>query len=347
MSGTDDMQALILAPFGRDGGIAAAILEEVGIAAKICVNLAAVVDLLDEADCAIMAEEALLKADRRALADWIAAQPQWSDFPFILLTQRGGRPVEHLLALLGNATVLERPFHPLMLANAVRGALRARRRQRETESHIEERQMTQERQTLLIRELHHRVKNTLSTVQAVLGATARSSRSVEEFTHAFSERVQSLAKTHNLLTEDYWQSASLERMLRNELDPYSDGSAHRVLINGPEVELSADCAVPLSMAIHELTTNAVKYGALSASGGRIAVEWDVDEGEEEPRLNFCWREMGGPPTGKPARTGFGSVLLTRVIPVQCSAKTDLDYREEGLRFKMHMPIAKTRLVPQY
>jgi two-component sensor histidine kinase len=341
------MQALILAPFGRDGGIAAAILEEVGIAAKICSDLAGMVELLGEADCAIMAEEALLKADRRVLADWIASQPQWSDFPFILLTQRGGRPVEHLLDLLGNATVLERPFHPLMLANAVRGALRARRRQRETESHIEERQTTQERQTLLIRELHHRVKNTLSTVQAVLGATARSSRSVEEFTHAFSERVQSLAKTHNLLTEDYWQSASLERMLRNELDPYSDGSAKRVLINGPEVELSADCAVPLSMAFHELTTNAVKYGALSASGGKIDVEWDIEGQEEERSLNFRWKELGGPPARKPERTGFGSVLLTRVIPVQCSARTQLDYRDEGLRFKMHMPITKARLVPQY
>lgn len=341
------MHALILAPFGRDGGIAAAILEEVGIAATTCADLAPTVDLLGEADCAVLAEEALLKADRRALAEWIAAQPHWSDFPFILLTQRGGPPVEHLLDLLGNVTVLERPFHPLMLANAVRGALRARRRQRETESHIDERRMTQERQTLLIRELHHRVKNTLSTVQAVLGATARSSGSVEEFTHAFADRIQSLAKTHNLLTEDYWQSASLERMLRNELDPYSDGSAHRVLIKGPEVELSADCAVPLSMAIHELTTNAVKYGALSASGGRVNVQWDIDGKDEERRLNFRWMEMGGPPASKPDRTGFGSVLLTRVIPVQCSAKTDLDYRDEGLRFRMRMPIAKTRLVPQY
>ena len=341
------MLALILAPFGRDGGIAAAILEEVGIATTVCTDLDAAVGLLGEADCAVMAEEALLEADRRILAEWIAAQPHWSDFPFILLTRRGGRPVEHLLDLLGNATVLERPFHPLMLANAVRGALRARRRQRETQIHIDERRLTQERQTLLIRELHHRVKNTLSTVQAVLGATARSSRSVEDFTEAFSERVQSLAKTHDLLTEDYWQSASLERMLRNELDPYSDGSGERVVIKGPEVELSADCAVPLSMAIHELTTNAVKYGALSSADGRIDVQWDLDGQEEEQRLHFRWMELGGPPASKPDRTGFGSVLLTRVIPVQCSAETHLDYRNEGLRFRMHMPITKTRLVPQY
>lgn len=341
------MQALILAPFGRDGEIAAAILDEVGITTRVSRDLAAAVELLGETDCAVMAEEALLKADRRGLADWIAAQPQWSDFPFVLLTQRGGQPVEHLLDLLGNATVLERPFHPLMLANAVQGALRARRRQRETQIHIDERRLTQERQTLLIRELHHRVKNTLSTVQAVLGATARASRSVEEFTHAFADRIQSLAQTHNLLTEDYWQSASLERMLRNELDPYSDGRSERVRINGPQVELSADCAVPLSMAIHELTTNAVKHGALSDSNGSIDVQWDVDGKGGEPSLSFQWMELGGPPASTPSRTGFGAVLLTRVIPVQCSAKTRLDYRNEGLCFRMSMPIAKSRLVPPY
>jgi two-component sensor histidine kinase len=347
MSRAADMRALILAPVGRDGMVATAILEEVGIAATVCCDLASLVGLLGEADCTVMAEEALLNADRHGLAVWIAAQPQWSDFPFILLTQRGGPPVEHLLDLLGNVTVLERPFHPLMLANAVRGALRARQRQRETENHIDERRLTQERQTLLIRELHHRVKNTLSTVQAVLGATARSSGSVLEFSNAFAERVQSLAKTHDLLTEDYWQSASLERMLRNELDPYREGGTQRVQIDGPEVELSADFAVPLSMAIHELTTNAIKYGALSSGCGRIDIRWEIDEKDEEPHLHFRWTEIGGPPAAKPHRTGFGTVLLTRVLPVQCNAHTQIEYGDAGLRFKMRMPIATTRLVPEY
>jgi two-component sensor histidine kinase len=312
------MHALILAPVGRDGFVATAILEEVEITTAVCADLASTVGLLGEADCAVIAEEALLNADRRELASWVAAQPQWSDFPFILLTQRGGRPVEHLLDMLGNVTVLERPFHPLMLANAVRGALRARQRQRETENHIDESRLAQERQTLLIRELHHRVKNTLSTVQAVLGATARSSESIAEFSTAFAERVQSLAKTHDLLTEDYWQSASLERMLRNELDPYREGSTRRVQIDGPEIELSADFAVPLSMAIHELTTNAIKYGALSSGCGRIDVQWGIEGKDEEPHLHFRWTEIGGPPAAKPNRTGFGTVLLTRVLPVRAT-----------------------------
>ena len=181
----DDVSVLILAPHGRDGAVASAILGEVGIIATTCSGLEALVAGLDASACAVVTEEALLSADRRALADWVEQQPPWSDFPFILLTHRGGSPVEHLTDLLGNVTVLERPFHPAVLVNAVRSALRARQRQREVEAHLKERQRAHERQALLIRELHHRVKNTLATVQGLLGATARSTHSVDEFYRSF------------------------------------------------------------------------------------------------------------------------------------------------------------------
>ena len=149
--------------------------------------------------------------------------------------------------------------------------LRARQRQREVESHLKERQRAHERQALLIRELHHRVKNTLATVQGLLGATARSTHSVDEFYRSFADRIVSLANTHNLLTEDYWQTAPLIEMFRNELAHYDDGAQRRISLDGPPVELSADLAVPIGMAVHELTTNAAKHGALSVPGGQIAV----------------------------------------------------------------------------
>ncbi len=348
MADEKNVHALVLAPVGRDGAIATAILAEVGFAALVCDDLAELVVGLDDAACAVVSEEALLNADRRLLAEWVTAQPQWSDFPFVLLTHRGGPPVEHLLDLLGNVTVLERPFHPLMLVNAVRSALRARGRQRETQAHIDERRVTQERQALLIRELHHRVKNTLATVQALLGATARSTNSVEEFTESFAERIHALANTHNLLTEDYWQTAALEEILRHQLDPYDDGAARRIRLEGPVVELGADIAVPVSMAIHELTTNAAKHGALSAPGGQVIVVWKVvEEAESRRHLNVDWIECGGPPVRKPSRRGFGSVLLNRVLPVQCSAEIRLDYANDGLRFHMNLPLTETRLVPLY
>jgi len=185
-------------------------------------------------------------------------------------------------------------------------------------------QRTAERQHLLIRELHHRVKNSLATVQALLGATARSTNSVEAFYHSFAGRLAALGKTHTLLTEDYWQTASVREMLRTELEPYDDGSGHRIVLSGPSLELSADLAIPTGMAIHELATNAVTHGALSVPGGRVAVVWDVERDEDGRRM-LCleWAERDGPPVEPPSRRGFGSTLLERVLPAQCSAEVAL------------------------
>jgi|GEM_PF-855389 len=347
MTQADEVSVLILAPHGRDGTVAAAILGEVEIKATICLSLEALVTGLDGSACAVITEEALLSADRRELADWVSSQPPWSDFPFILLTHRGGEPVEHLTELLGNVTVLERPFHPAVLVNGVRSALRARLRQREVAAHLQERQRTHERQALLIRELHHRVKNTLATVQGLLGATARSTHSVDEFYRSFADRIVSLANTHNLLTEDYWQTAPLIEMLRNELAHYDDGGARRITLDGPPVELSADLAVPVGMAVHELTTNAAKHGALSVPGGQIAVAWTMHDGAAGRRLAIEWIERGGPPVEQPRRKGFGSTLLHRVLTHQCHATISIAYNPEGLSCHMEIPLIEDRLVPEY
>jgi two-component sensor histidine kinase/CheY-like chemotaxis protein len=342
-----DGPVLILAPIGRDGEVAASILQEVGALTVLCPNLPSLVLGLDRACCAVVTEEALLSSDRRALAEWIKRQPPWSDLPFILLTYRGAEPNAHITEMLGNVTALERPFHPTTLVNAVRSAARARRRQREVESYLEERQRTEERQSLLIRELHHRVKNTLATVQGLLGATARSTTSVDEFYHSFANRIVSLAKTHTLLTEDYWQTASLHEMLRNELGPYNDDHGQRIVLTGPPVELSADLAVPTGMALHELTTNAAKHGALSVPGGRVLVTWDVARPDQRKILHLAWVERGGPPVETPTRTGFGSVLLKRVLTTQCHAEIRFDFDRDGLRFEMEAPLIEHRHVPSY
>jgi two-component sensor histidine kinase len=229
----------------------------------------------------------------------------------------------------------------------VRSALRARLRQREVAAHLEERRRTHERQALLIRELHHRVKNTLATVQGLLGATARTADSVSAFYASFSDRIVALAKTHNLLTEDYWQTASLVEMFRNELGHYDNGAEERIVLDGPAVELSADLAVPLGMAVHELTTNAAKHGALSVPGGQIEVRWNLRAVESERRLAIRWIERDGPPVLEPGRKGFGSVLLHRVLTDQCRATISIDYEPKGLRCQMDLPLVEKRLVPHY
>jgi two-component sensor histidine kinase len=199
------------------------------------------------------------------------------------------------------------------------------------QSEIEDRKQAQKQQSLLIRELHHRVKNTLATVQAVVGATARSASSIDDFYHAFVGRIISLANTHTLLTEAVWQTASLREIMEKELKPYNDARGGRIVLNGPAVDLPSEAAVPIGMAIHELSTNAAKYGALSAKGGQVIVSWDAQPADEGIRLKLLWEERGGPPVSPPTRQGFGSRLLHRVLATQLNAKVETDFDPEGLR----------------
>lgn len=208
---------------------------------------------------------------------------------------------------------------------------------------VTERRQAQERQSLLIRELHHRVKNTLATVQAIVGSTARSATSIDSFYEAFVGRIKSLSHTHSVLTEDTWQTASLQDLLVNELRPYADDENDgtldgRISLAGPAVDLPSEVAVPIGMAIHELTTNAAKYGALSTPQGRVKVAWEVVPGGEAGTLRFEWRESEGPPVSPPSRQGFGSRLLQRVLTTQVQAEVRSAYAPEGFRLVMRAPL---------
>jgi two-component sensor histidine kinase len=191
------------------------------------------------------------------------------------------------------------------------------------------------------------VKNTLATVQALVGATGRSTGSFDEFYASFSNRITSLARTHDLLTEDYWQTAPLREIALNELKPFAESRQPRFMLIGPPVELSADLAVPVGMALHELTTNAVRYGALSVPAGYVRVQWNLDEHEGVRKLHLEWREFAGPRVSVPQHQGFGSTLLQRVLPMQCKAKVEVQYASDGLCFRMDVPLVERRLVPAY
>ena len=194
----------------------------------------------------------------------------------------------------------------------------------------------EEQQQLLIRELHHRVKNTLATVQAILGSTARSSLSIEDFHEAFAGRIVALGKTHSMLTDNEHQLVSVAELLRLELQPYDDGQ--RIQLHGPDVKLPVHLAVPVGMGFHELTTNAAKYGALSEPGGTLSVDWSVDGTEDGPILHIAWTEQGGPPVEPPTREGFGSRLLSKVLTAQAQAKVTMDFAPGGLRATIVLPV---------
>lgn len=340
-------KALVLTPVGRDAQIAASILSQYHVNALICANLEEALPLLDKSHCLVIAEEALINSDRSQFATWLENQPGWSDYPIVLLTMRGTEFDKRLSFLDRYLIVLERPFLASSLANSVRSALRARSRQLEVKKYIEEKEEVAARQQLLIRELHHRVKNTLANVRAMMAATAKSSGSVDNFVRDFSARIVSLADTHTMLTDDYWQTASLQKLLEGELLHYETADKPRIVIEGPAVFLVADIAIPVGMAFHELASNSSKFGALSRPSGRLDVHWVVARSGGTRVLKLDWHERGGPRVKPPERRGFGTILLEKVLTVQGDAKVELDYRPEGLVFTMVLPLRETRLVPSY
>lgn len=194
------------------------------------------------------------------------------------------------------------------------------------------RKNNERRQALLVRELHHRVRNTLATVQAIAGASARHADSLDEFRETFSQRIGSLAQAHALLTEDNWQSVNLRQLMLLELKPYAE--TDRIMLEGPPIVLDAPSAIPISMAVHELTTNAAKHGALSKTCGRIEVRWSVSGTGEKRALDLAWRERDGPRVEPPAHRGFGSLLLNTVLRMQLGAQVVVEYPPAGLYFRL-------------
>jgi two-component sensor histidine kinase len=234
-----------------------------------------------------------------------------------------------------------------ILSRQVMAQLELRRAVAERDSALIAIRQAEQRQSLLVRELHHRIRNTLAMVQALLGSTARSAKSIEQFSRAFAGRIASIAETQGLLTEDYWQTASLEKMLKQELRRFTPETQDRVVMRGPPLDLSADLAVPVGMALHELTSNAVRHGALSVGAGHVEVRWDLRQVDGARKLHLEWTEFDGPLVQEPERKGFGSTLLQRVLAMQANGEVKLQFDPTGVRFEMEAPLVEKRLVPKY
>src|SRR5690242_2112782 len=182
---------------------------------------------------------------------------------------------------------------------------------------ITERKALEQRQKLLMDELNHRVKNTLATVQSLAAQTARAARTPAVFRERFEGRLIALSKAHDQLTVHHWESADLRELLSGSLAPYAGAGSERVILRGEDIVLRPRAVLTLAMAVHELTTNAAKYGALSVPGGRIEIHWQpVHTDNLRPILRFDWREQGGPPVADPAERGFGSRLIEGSIAAE-------------------------------
>jgi PAS domain S-box-containing protein len=189
----------------------------------------------------------------------------------------------------------------------------------------------EEQRVLLLNELNHRVKNTLATVQSITERTLRAAGVSDSIRCDLTERLVALARSHNVLVAQNWAGADLEALLREGLKPHAHHPSP-FRLEGPAVRLHPAQAVSLALAVHELTTNAVKHGALSVAEGRVELSWNMAHNGEGTRfLTLLWTETGGPEVTPPARTGFGTQLLSRVIGSRTTGSSRLDFDPSGLR----------------
>jgi two-component sensor histidine kinase len=199
---------------------------------------------------------------------------------------------------------------------------------------VTERKRAERHQRELNAELDHRVKNVLATVSAIISQTQESSRSLADFVAALNRRITSLAGTHDLLSRSQWHGVALADITRRELAPYDTANTD---IGGPGVTLNANATQAVATVLHELTTNAAKYGAFSNRAGRVSVRWQWLNNGSHDRLSIEWQETGGPPVPAPSQSGYGTSIIRDLIPYELGGKVELVFASEGIKCRLEIP----------
>ena len=203
---------------------------------------------------------------------------------------------------------------------------------------ISERKATDERQRLLLRELNHRVKNTLATVQALATQTVRHAKQPQQFLEAFSGRLQALGQAHSLLSDNEWRGIGLAELVRREVKPFDDEAGARIVINGADLLLTPDQALGLGFVLHELASNALKYGALSVPEGTVQLAWRAEGRRNQRRLVLNWAEHDGPTVVQPEHHGFGSILIRRSLAKVISSEVRHEFAPDGVTAEISMQL---------
>jgi PAS domain S-box-containing protein len=200
---------------------------------------------------------------------------------------------------------------------------------------ITERKQAEEHRNIMNAELDHRVKNVLATVCAIILQTQRANASTADFVASVDHRIKSLASTHELLSHSRWHGVSLLEIIRREFAPYTTSNTE---ISGPSITLKPEAAQATAMVLHELATNAAKYGALSNHSGRVSVRWFwLPNGSPHHRLAIEWQEIGGPPVSPPNASGYGTSIIRELLPYEVGGTTDLTFASSGVRCRMEVP----------
>lgn len=199
---------------------------------------------------------------------------------------------------------------------------------------ISDRKAAESHRDLLTKEMAHRVKNTLATVLSIVGQSLRQGSADPELAAVISKRLQALAGAHDVLTDRGWEEARLFDIVASATAPFDGGATTRIHFGGDEVIVSSRAATAIALAMHELSTNAVKYGALSNDTGVVTVNWHVANGQ----LELIWREAGGPSVKKPTRSGFGSRMIERAVAASVQGTAEIQYQPTGVLFTIRTDI---------
>ena len=202
---------------------------------------------------------------------------------------------------------------------------------------VTERKRHEEHAQLLMREVNHRAKNMLAVVQSIARQTAATK--AEDFIARFGERIQALSASQDLLVQNEWKGVDIAALVQSQLAHFQELIGTRIALKGPSLLISAAAAQTIGMALHELCTNASKFGALSNADGRLEVSWSlVCAGKEEEAFEISWREEGGPAVRAPAKHGFGTIVIQRLAKESLEAEIDLDFAASGLFWRLHCPV---------
>lgn len=206
------------------------------------------------------------------------------------------------------------------------------------EERVSERKANEDQLRLLLRELTHRSKNLLAVIHAIARQTASRTRSVDDFLDRFGARLHAIGSSHDLLVADNWHGASLRMLIEQQLEAHADDFGGRIVIDGEDVVLKPEAVHNLGLALHELTANAEKYGALSDARGKVRIQWNFCD--DAAKLKLVWQERGGPPVSPPEQSGFGRAMIENVVGKALEGDVELSFRPEGVRCEIVIPAAQ-------
>lgn len=275
--------------------------------------------------------EALTAQVVASVSAHLEAQPAWSEMPIVVLLDRSSpsaRIRTDLATHWPRARLLfyERPVSGIELLSGIQSALLVRLRQRDVGDHID-------REIELRRELNHRVKNILASVTSIFQMTRRGATTLEMLTEDFNGRLQALSSVHTAVFQARGESTTISEITDLTFAPYRGRGADRVTAQGPELRLTGESSTTLALCLHELTTNAIKYGALSTPVGSVTFDWSLDKGQ----LKICWLESGGPPVVVPDRPGYGTRYLRSALTSLFGQQPRIDFEPGGLRCEAQGP----------